>query len=287
VYSFSNNEWQKMTSKYIYQIFYNQESEKIIDAGFIPMNNSENLRPDWREYWPIRHFLLSQPIESNAYYGFFSPKFHAKTLLTSADVYAFLKDQTADVISFSPYFDQIAFFPNPFIQGEISHPGLLSISQSYCNQFKINIDLQHMICDQYTTIYSNFFVAKGKFWLRWIDYCETLFQFCEENKDSISIQLNSLTRYKINEQVAMKVFLMERMATLILNVEKFTTNCINNITLPYAGDFLIPHHRGMVRCEALKQSYLRSGNPIFLDFFHQEAKAIAEEATRDIKVINQ
>jgi hypothetical protein len=276
-----------MRPKYIYQIFYNEQTEKKIDSGFIPMNNVENLRSDWREYWPIRHYLLSQQIQPDSYYGFFSPKFYDKTLLRSSDVYTFLESQSADVISFSPYFDQIAFFPNPFIQGEINHPGLLSISQNYLNYLQINIDIQRLICDQYTTIYSNYFVAKGRFWLRWLSYCETLFNLCEENRHPLAIQLNQLTNYKSNEQVAMKVFLIERMVTLVLKLEKFSSNCINNLVLPYAGSFLLQHHQSMVRCEALKQSYLKSENPIFLDFFHAEAKDIAEKVANEIKLFNK
>lgn len=272
-----------MSTKYIYQIFYDKPSEAKLDLGFIPMNNSENSRPDWREYWPIRHYLLSQKIDSNAYYGFLSPKFGDKTLLTSADVNTFIDQQSADVISFSPYFDQISFFPNPFIQGEINHPGLLTISQQYFNHLNINIDIQHMICDQYSTIFSNFFVAKGKFWLRWLNYCEAIFKLCEENKHPIAQQLNSFTKYRANEEVAMKVFLIERMVTIIIKIENFSSSCINNLLLPYAGHFLIQHHKNLVHCEALKQSYLKSGNPIFLDFFHEEAKSIAENVARDFE----
>jgi len=55
----------------IYQIFYNEETKKTRDTGFLPLDNTENLRPDWREYWPIRNYLLNKSIDEDALYGFF------------------------------------------------------------------------------------------------------------------------------------------------------------------------------------------------------------------------
>lgn len=258
----------------------------MVDEGFIPMNNMENLRPDWREYWSIRHFLLSQKIDLEAYYGFFSPKFCEKTNLNSSDVHEFLQSQTADVVSFSPFFDQIAFFINPFIQGEISHPGLLSCSQRFFDGANISLDIKNLVADQRTTIFCNFFAAKGKFWLSWLARCEKLFVLCEGNSSQLAKELNSLVQYKPNESVAMKVFLIERMVTIILNTEEYSSTCINNLVLPYAGTFLLPHHKKMVHCEALKQAFLRTGNHMYLDFFYEEAHEIGNAVKSQVELIN-
>ena len=275
-----------MPQSHLHQIFYNKETMGMVDEGFIPMNNMENLRPDWREYWSIRHYLLSQKIDLEAYYGFFSPKFREKTNLNSADVHEFLKNQTADVVSLSPFFDQIAFFINPFIQGEISHPGLLSCSQRFVDGANISIDLKSLVADQHSTIFCNFFVAKGKFWLTWLAYSEKLFALCEENSSQLANELNSLVKYKPNESVAMKVFLIERMVTIILNTEKFSSSCINNLVLPYSGTFLLPHHKKMVHCEALKQAYLKSGNHAYLDFFYEVAYEIGNSVKNQVELLN-
>jgi hypothetical protein len=275
-----------MRQSYLYQIFYNEETMGMVDEGFIPMNNMANLRPDWREYWSIRHYLLSQKIDLDAYYGFFSPKFCEKTNLKSEDVQEFLKNQTADVVSFSPYFDQISFFPNPFIQGEINHPGLMSSSQRFFDLANISIDVKNLVADQRSVVFCNFFVAKGNFWLTWLAYCEKLFSLCEDNSSQLAKELNSLVKYKPNEDVAMKVFLIERMVTVILNVESYSSACINNLVLPYAGAFLLPHHRKMVHCEALKQAYLNTGNHMYLDFFHEEACDISNSVKNQVELHN-
>ena len=79
-------EGKNMENHKIYQIFYNSITKISKDPGFIDMDNTLNLRPDWSEYWPIRNFLSKETLNSNYYYGFFSPKFKEKTGLDSSAV---------------------------------------------------------------------------------------------------------------------------------------------------------------------------------------------------------
>ena len=40
-----------------FQICYTAESAQSVPAGFKALNNLDNARADWREYWPIRQYL--------------------------------------------------------------------------------------------------------------------------------------------------------------------------------------------------------------------------------------
>lgn len=71
---------------FVRQIFHNEETRAQLDPGFLPLDNAPNLRPDWSEYWPIRQFVRSNSFFRDAGYGFFSPKFAAKTRLPAADI---------------------------------------------------------------------------------------------------------------------------------------------------------------------------------------------------------
>src|SRR5690349_5921280 len=104
----------------IHQIFYDDASQAQLEPGYLPLDNRANLRPDWYEFWSIRQFLLETPLQPGRWYGFFSPRFAEKTKLGSAEVLEFVRtiDGYADVALFSPYWDQIAYFQNPFEQGE-------------------------------------------------------------------------------------------------------------------------------------------------------------------------
>jgi hypothetical protein len=43
----------------LYQIVYSQKTLENIGAGYLPLDNLDGARNDWREYWPIRKFLLT------------------------------------------------------------------------------------------------------------------------------------------------------------------------------------------------------------------------------------
>ena len=58
---------------------YSQPVRDAIAPGWQVLDNLNNERPDWFEYWPIRRFLLGDELDEQAFYGFFSPKFSAKT----------------------------------------------------------------------------------------------------------------------------------------------------------------------------------------------------------------
>jgi hypothetical protein len=73
----------------VYQIYYSDETRKSNDSGFLQLDNLGNDRPDWREYWPIRKYLLENTLDENTFYGFLSPKFKDKTGLSSDQVYEF------------------------------------------------------------------------------------------------------------------------------------------------------------------------------------------------------
>src|SRR5437868_10721652 len=162
----------------IFQIFYSKQTEQLLDPGFIPLDNTTNSRPDWREYWPIRRFLQASDMHENQYYGFLSPKFREKTGLNSKHVENFIEDGY-DVISFSPFFDQGAYYLNVFEQGEMQHKGLVSLAQQVFNEIGYDIHLKSIVMDSRHVIFSNYFVAKPLFWREWMVLGEKIFQLAE------------------------------------------------------------------------------------------------------------
>ena len=79
-----------ISKKHIYQIFFDSESEKNLDRGFSALDNTENARPDWYEFWVIKKFLEKNILEEDVWYGFLSPKFFSKKGLKSENVYEIL-----------------------------------------------------------------------------------------------------------------------------------------------------------------------------------------------------
>ena len=55
----------------IYQICYSEETLAQVPEGFLVLDNTDNSRADWREYWPIRNVLKTVEFGDHDYVGFF------------------------------------------------------------------------------------------------------------------------------------------------------------------------------------------------------------------------
>ena len=248
----------------VHQIFYDPPSRAMVDPGFVPLDNSRNDRSDWREYWPMRQFLCQADLDAAGYVGFFSPKFHDKTGLAAADVLAFAAAQDADVVSFSPFIDQSAFFLNAFEQGEANHPGLIDATQRFLALAGCEVDVRTLVADHCTTVFSNFFVANGRFWRAWAALADRLFTLCESGDGELAQALNRPTGYRWGPAVQMKVFVMERLVCVLLAEGRFSSCAYDPFRLPRGGSLVAACDHEIIVAEGLKSAYRRLPNPEFL-----------------------
>lgn len=205
---------------FVYQVYYSDETERMVDDGFIPLDNLANERPDWREYWPMRNVLLNTELQSEGYYGVFSPRFHEKTGLTSADVYRLIDEAPpdSDVIHFSPFTEMLALHTSAFEQGDIAHAGLSQLTDLFLTTIGRSRLTSSIISHSHNTVFCNFFVAKPAFWQAWFNINERLFAIAERDDTPLARQLRSDTKYR-SSGVPMKIFVMERIASYLLGSE--------------------------------------------------------------------
>ena len=208
---------------HLHQIAYSAASQAEIPPGWLQLDNLDNPRPDWFEYWPIRRFLLTQSLDEDAFYGFFSPKFCSKTGLSLAEVQAFIQshEHSADVLLFSPQPDMGAFFLNVFEQAETFDAGLIDAYSAFLDHIGRPAPLRQLVMDSRQVVFSNFFVARPAFWREWLALNEPLFSICEGRgrgaEATIRAGLVQATSYPGPAGPAQrKVFLMERAASLLL-----------------------------------------------------------------------
>ena len=251
---------------HIYQILTHYTSRQELDPGFGVLDNSANERPDWFEYWPIRKFLLGEALDENAFYGFFSPKFRLKTNLSAAAVRDFIltADSPADVILFSPSIHNSAYYWNVFDHGEFEHPGLKHVATQLLERLDLPHDLDSLVSDSRNTVYSNYFIAKPRFWRAWLAVNEKMFAIAETPADALGRALRSPTSYRGGSNVQMKVFIMERMATLLLTVDhSFTARARD----PFAAHSRLYKLPVALACDALKIAYATQGRAQYRDVF--------------------
>ena len=203
----------------IYQILNHYTPREELDPGFAVLDNSANERPDWFEYWPIRRFLLNEALDENTFYGFLSPKFKLKTSLSSDAVREFIlaAEPAVDVVLLSPSIHNSAYYWNVFEHGDAEHPGLKNVAKALFERLELSSDLDSLVSDSRKTVHSNYFIAKPRFWRSWLAINEKMYAIAETPGDALGEALSAPTTYRGGNQVQMKIFVMERIATWLLS----------------------------------------------------------------------
>jgi hypothetical protein len=261
----------------IFQIFYDDASRAALDPAFIPLDNSSNERPDWAEYWPIRRFLLAGAFDDDELLGFLSPRFGQKTGMTGREVLAAIASREAEVYSFSPYFDNAALNPNPIRQGEKAHPGLLGVMRALAPELGVGRDVASMFCDQSTTIFSNYWVAGGGLWREWLALAERIFAIAEARRSRVAEALNTRTMHRGKLGYPMKVFVVERLITLLLESRGMrATWCLDPHRAPLATPNGEPLVDALLVLESLKTELRHGGGSETYDQYRDLQHAILE-----------
>ncbi len=241
-------------------------SPEELDPGFKVLDNSANERPDWFEYWPIRTFLLSEALDEDAYYGFLSPKFKLKTSLSSDVVRESIlaADSAADVILLSPSIHNSAYYLNVFEHGDAEHPGLKNVAKRLFQRLGLPDDLDSLVSDSRNTVYSNYFIAKPRFWRAWLAINEQMFAIAEAPSDALGEALRAPTTYRGGSTVQMKIFIMERMATWLLTSDR---SFVARVRDPFVARSRIYKLPVAIVCDALKIAYVTQGRAQYKDVF--------------------
>jgi len=129
-------------------------------------------------------------------------------------------DKSGDVALFSHGWDQLAFFLNPWEQGEAWHPGVTALSQDFLDRIGVDIDLGTLVTDLSTSVFANYVVAKRKYWIAWQEIAEKFFAFVERGDHAGAFSKG--TGYGIADpRWPMKTFIQERFASLLLATGSF------------------------------------------------------------------
>lgn len=258
-----------MPDIHLHQIAYSPATLAALEPGYRLLDNLDNLRPDWYEYWPIRRYLLGQALDEAAFYGFFSPKFGHKTGLTHAQVSAAVQAgaaEGADVVLFSPQPDMGAFFLNVFEQGETFDPGLIDAYEAFLAHIGRPHKLRELVMDSRHIVFSNYFVARPAFWREWLAFNEPFFALCEGPASPLRDALVCPTTYPGAAQ--RKVFLQERVASLILATQpRWRSKAVDPFPMAWSASRLREFPHEAVLSDALKIAYRDQGFPEYLQAF--------------------
>jgi hypothetical protein len=269
-----------MTALKLYQICYSADTLAACDPALEPLDNLANPRPDWREYWPMRAVLADPALEQASLYGFFSPRFAGKTGISGADARAFIASHEADVYLFSPFFDHSAYYLNIFEQAEANHPGIAPTLRAAFAEFAPQVSLDSLVMSSRDTVFCNYLVATGGFWSEWIEHAERLYAIAEAKASALAGMLNAEAPY-VHAGAQAKVFVMERLASFLLNRGGWRVAVCNPMTLGYGNSFAANFKSELCQLDALKIAYQTTGYSEYLDRFHSVRSGIVKVAQHE------
>jgi hypothetical protein len=252
----------------LYQIAWSDAVLDQIEPGYGVLDNRFDDRHDWREYWPIRKFLLNETLDDDVYYGFFSPKFASKTGLSHQAVLDFIDAAPAgtDVFTFSPQPDMGCFFLNVFEQNELFDPGFNAATEAFLAACGRPMQVGGLIMDSRQVVFSNFIVARPAFWRAWLALNERLFAICEGPDSPLRAQLTFQTTYP--GAVERKVFLMERIASLLLTIEPaWRVRAYDTFRCAWSATRLGDQKLEAIISDALKIAMREAGLPEYVEAY--------------------
>ncbi len=260
---------------HLHLIAYSEATCAQVQPPWQLLDNRANTRPDWFEYSPLRHTLLQAAAtgswDEDAFYGYFSPKFSAKTGLSHAQVCSFVQQHAAqaDVLLFSPQPDMGAFFLNVFEQGETFDPGLIDAYSRFLDSIGRSTPLRQLVMDARQVCFSNFFVARPAFWRAWLALNEALYAACEGPPTLLQQALTFTTSYPgPNGGVQRKVFLQERAVSLLLATQAQWRSVPHDpFGMGWSMSRFRDHPQDAFISDALKRAFLDTGWPEYMSAF--------------------
>lgn len=264
----------------LYQICDSEETRRNRPIQFLALENSNSSRPDWRDYWPIRNFLLHNTLDEDVFYGFLSPNFNAKTGLDFEKIRNFMLQNGVenDVLIFSPFWDLNSFFLNSFVQGDFFHPGLLEKMQKFSDLAELKLDLKSLVMHTENTAYCNYFIAKKKFWLHWLELGEKLFHYAESSGGDLSELLYRTTDASQEQLPASKILIQERLVNMVLAQSVFKSKAFNVFNMPGSVTPLNNFMPQAVEANALKFAAVQMGEPQYLDVYMHKMQTVWEQS---------
>jgi hypothetical protein len=113
-------------------------------------------------------------------------------------------------------------------------------------------------------VHSNYFIAKPRFWRAWLGITERLYATAETADDPLGKELCTPTAYRGGNNVHMKIFVMERIATWLLVANPGFVAAVRDPFAARARSYKLPV---AIVCDALKIAYQTQRRGQYKDVF--------------------
>ena len=204
------------------------------------MDNTDNPRPDLREWyvWDREYKnILKQKLD---YWGFVSWKFKEKTNLSGEQVFNFIDANPGyDVYLLNPCILNEACFLNSWEQGDIHHPNISAIGNSFLEKVGYkDIDVRYLNIDRNKNVFANYIVGSKAFWASFMPFTHRIFAEAEKDPEfSHQVFGEGLSNYAHDRSLPNFTFLLERLIPTFIELEN-----IKAIGFAHTSDTISPKY---------------------------------------------
>lgn len=206
----------------LFQICYKKEQLSNADPLCTVYDNTDNLRPDLREWWSWNKIHNSKLVEDVDYWGAVSFKFNEKTKIRAYDFLKFFKYNSGyEVYSICPSWlnGQFNNF-NVWNDGDRYHPNLSQLANDILNKLGYDIDVRKLNMSVY--FFCNFFIASKNFWNEYMKLIDSVFELCSRDSDlNTRLFKIGLSNYYQDPTAPMFPFFIERLTPTYILLKNY------------------------------------------------------------------
>jgi len=267
------------TNTKIFQIYFKPELKDKCDTAFTPFDNTANPRPELRE-WDIWNREHEQRLSENLdHWGYVSWKFKEKTNLTGQQVLDHIAANPGyDVYLFNPCILNEAVFINSWEQGDLHHPNISTISNSFLAKLGYeDYNVKEVLLDRTHTVFANYLVGNRKFWDMFMEFSNKLFTEADKDPEfKHQVFGEGLSNYAHDHSLPNFTFLIERLIPTFLELNNFSV-CPYTYTHDTVLEKYQPHFNDIMALSDLKmQVNQHDSDDLYRIWNHYRLRFLAE-----------
>lgn len=228
----------------IFQIYYDAAQLPNLDPAFEPYDNTSNLKPELRE-WYVWDKEYQNCVDAGlTHWGFVSAKFGEKTNLTGQQFIDFINANPGHEAYFvNPCIANEALFLNGWEQGDVHHPGLSAIGNTFLTKIGVsNLDIRTLVLDRTRTMFASYIVGSQNFWKQYLEFTRKLFTEAETDPDfKQQVFGDGLANYAHDKSLSNFAFLNERLISTFLDLYQ-----INAVAYQYSPETLAEKYKPFI-----------------------------------------
>jgi hypothetical protein len=205
----------------IFQIFYRADQQQALEPVFVPYDNS-GVKDERLEFGVFESLSKSSQTRRLSLWGAVSWRFGQKTGLTGLDLLNVIEAHPeVDVFFMNSSPINEALFDSGWMQGEISHPGLIKVAQAALAVAGHDPSLVYQ--PEHSSVYStaNYFVGRSAFWKAYIPFVKGILDAADQKlPEGMRRRLHSNADPKrIHHGATFIPFLVERLFPLFMQTD--------------------------------------------------------------------